>query len=203
MSNSDATLTLTPAVLLSGYAQGLFPMADDDGIEWYDVDPRAVLPLDAFHVPRRLARTVRSTDYTITVDAQFRTVMQHCAAARPGRETTWIAPEMVEAYSELHRLGYAHSVEVWQGDALAGGLYGVALGGLFAGESIFTVQRDAGKVALVHLVERLRHGGYVLLDTQYLVGPHMRQFGAIEIARAEYQRRLAQALRVEGRWNAL
>jgi leucyl/phenylalanyl-tRNA--protein transferase len=188
-------------MLFAGYSQGLFPMADDDGIEWYDVDPRAIIPLDAFHVPQRLARTVRSGKFTVTTDVCFRQVMEACAAPHPGRETTWISEEMVDAYCEFHQMHLAHSIEVWRDGALAGGLYGVAIGGLFAGESIFTIERDAGKVALVHLVERLRRAGFVLLDTQFIVGPHMRQFGAIEISRAEYRRRLAAALRVDARWD--
>jgi leucyl/phenylalanyl-tRNA--protein transferase len=190
-------MKLTPPLLVAAYAQGLFPMADEEGrIAWYDPDPRAIIPLDAFHVPRRLARTVRSGRFEIRVDTAFRTVMEACAAPAPGRETTWISPEMIDAYTALHRLGFAHSVEAWRAGRLVGGLYGVALRGLFAGESMFSRETDASKVALVHLVERLRRGGFVLLDTQFLVGGHMRQFGAIEIPRHEYKRLLAHALQV-------
>lgn len=193
---------LTPELLLSAYAQGIFPMADACGeIGWYEPIRRAIIPLDErFHVPRRLARTVRSGFYTVTFDAAFADVIEACAAPAPGRETTWISPEIIRAYTELHRLGYAHSVECWRDGQLAGGLYGVALGGLFAGESMFHRMRDASKVALVHLVERLRRGGFVLLDSQFLTGTHMLQFGAIEIPRAEYHRLLRQALAVPAIW---
>lgn len=191
-------MPLTPDILIGGYCQGLFPMADDAGeIQWYDVRRRAIIPLDAFHVPRRLARRVRNGGLAIRVDTSFRAVMLACAAPRPGHDSTWISDEMVEAYGELHQLGFAHSVEAWRGDRLVGGLYGVAVRGLFAGESMFSREPDASKVALVHLVERLRRGGFTLLDSQYIVGEHMLQFGTIEISRAEYQRRLAAALAVE------
>jgi leucyl/phenylalanyl-tRNA---protein transferase len=131
------------------------------------------------------------------VDTAFRAVVEACAAPAPGRESSWIDDQIVAAYTQLHALGFAHSVEAWRDGELVGGLYGVALRGLFAGESMFSRERDASKVALVHLVERLRRGGFVLLDTQFVVGPHMLQFGTIEIPRAEYRRRLAEALAVE------
>lgn len=193
---------LTPELLLAAYAQGIFPMADARGeIGWYEPIRRAIIPLDErFHVPRRLARTVRSGFYTVTFDEAFADVIEACAAPAPGRETTWISPEIIRAYNELHRLGYAHSVECWRDGQLAGGLYGVALGGLFAGESMFHRMRDASKVALVHLVERLRRGGFVLLDSQFLTGTHMLQFGAIEIPHAEYHRLLRRALTVPATW---
>lgn len=191
-------MQLTPENLIAGYCQGLFPMADDDGtINWYDVKRRAIIPLDAFHVPKRLARRVRNGGYDIRVDTCFREVMLACAAPRPDHDGTWISDEMVDAYVALHELGFAHSVEAWAGGELVGGLYGVAIRGLFAGESMFSRATDASKVALVHLVERLRRGGFQLLDSQYIVGEHMLQFGTIEISRAEYQRRLAVALAVE------
>ncbi len=191
-------MNLTPDMLIAGYCQGLFPMAGEDGeIEWYDVKLRAIIPLDAFHVSKRLARRVRNGGFEIRVDTCFRTVMRACAAPRPGHDGTWISEAMVDAYTTLHDLGFAHSVEAWAGGELVGGLYGVALRGLFAGESMFSRTTDASKVALVYLVERLRCGGFTLLDSQYIVGDHMRQFGAIEISRAEYQRRLAHALMVE------
>lgn len=195
-------MLLDPELLMSAYAQGVFPMAEADGqVYWYTPDPRAIIPLDGFHVPRRLARTVRSSRFQVTADHSFRQVMTECAKLRPGRETTWIGAGFVEAYTALHEHGFAHSVETWQDGELVGGLYGVALGGLFAGESMFSLVRDASKVALVHLVELLREGGYVLLDTQFIVGEHMLQFGTIEISRQEYQRRLAQALRVPASWS--
>jgi leucyl/phenylalanyl-tRNA--protein transferase len=184
-------------LLISAYCQGIFPMADDDGtIYWYDPEPRAIIPLDRFYVPRRLARTVRHGGFEIRVDSSFRAVMEACAEPAQGRMTTWISPELVDAYTDLHELGFAHSVETWRDGRLVGGLYGVAVRGLFAGESMFSRERDASKVALVHLIERLQRGGFVLLDTQFVVGGHMLQFGTIEIQRAEYKRRLVQALQV-------
>jgi leucyl/phenylalanyl-tRNA--protein transferase len=187
---------LTPALLISAYSQGLFPMADHTGaISWYDPHPRAIIPLDTFRVPRRLGRTVRSGRFDIRVDSAFRQVMQACATPAPDREETWISPELIDAYTHLHHLGLAHSVEAWRAGQLVGGLYGVALRGLFAGESMFSYETDASKVALVHLVERLQQGGFVLLDTQFLTR-HLARFGAIEISRATYKERLAQALSV-------
>jgi leucyl/phenylalanyl-tRNA--protein transferase len=194
-------MRLTPDILISAYCQGLFPMADDDGqIYWYDPNPRAIIPLDAFHVPKRLARRVRSGGFEIRVDHDFRTVMAACAEPRPGHAGTWINHELIVAYTQLHQLGFAHSVEAWRDGRLVGGLYGVAIRGLFAGESMFSRETDASKVALVHLVERLRRGGFVLLDSQFIVGTHMLQFGTIEIPRAEYKRRLAEALEMEARF---
>jgi leucyl/phenylalanyl-tRNA--protein transferase len=190
-------MQLDPQMLLAAYCQGIFPMAHDDGeIYWYDPEPRSIIPLDGFHVSRRLARTVRNGGFEIRADTSFRAVMQACAEPAPGRESSWISPEFVDAYTRLHMLGFAHSVEAWRGGRLVGGLYGVAIRGLFAGESMFSHERDASKVALVHLVERLRRGGFVLLDTQFVVTEHMRQFGTIDIPRAEYKRRLARALQI-------
>ncbi|GIV59314.1 MAG: leucyl/phenylalanyl-tRNA--protein transferase [Rhodothermaceae bacterium] len=189
---------LTPELLLYGYRHGIFPMADPrdgDAVYWFDPDPRAVIPLDAFHVPKSLARLVRKGTFEVVTDRDFEGVMRACA----DRPETWISEEIIQAYVALHRLGHAHSVECRRHGRLAGGLYGVALGGAFFGESMFHRERDASKVALVHLVERLRRGGFVLLDTQYLT-PHLARFGAIEIPRAEYRRRLAAALRIDARW---
>lgn len=186
---------LEPQTLLMAYAQGIFPMAHEDGqIYWYDPDPRAIIPLDRFHVPSRLARTVRQAPFEIHVDRAFRRVMELCAAPAAEREETWISEEFMVAYSELHRLGFAHSVEAWQDDRLVGGLYGVTLNSLFAGESMFSVGRDASKVALVHLVRRLQHRSYVLLDIQFLTD-HLAQFGAVEIPREQYHLLLKDALR--------
>lgn len=188
---------LTADLLIAAYSQGIFPMADDEGrIGWYEPTVRAIIPLETFHAPRRLMRTVRSGRFTVRYDTCFEAVMRACAMPAPGRESTWISEEMVAAYTELYRRGYAHSVECWRDDQLVGGLYGVAIGGLFAGESMFHRERDASKVALVHLVERLRRGGFVLLDSQYLGSEHLLQFGLIEITRAEYHRRLRAALQV-------
>jgi leucyl/phenylalanyl-tRNA--protein transferase len=190
-------MELTPQLLIAAYCDGIFPMAHDDGaIYWYEPNPRAIIPLDTFHVSRRLARTVRNGGFEMRVDTSFRAVMEACAEPAQDRTTTWIAPEMIDAYTELFRLGFAHSVETWRDGQLVGGLYGVSIRGLFAGESMFSRERDASKIALVHLVERLRRGGFTLLDTQFVVGGHMLQFGTIEIPRAEYKRRLAQALTV-------
>ena len=190
-------MKLTPFLLLNAYSQGIFPMADHDGtIYWYDPDPRAILPLDDFHVPRRLARTVRQDRFEIRIDTAFEAVMRACAESTADRETTWINEEIIRVYVQLFESGFAHSVESWQGDKLVGGLYGVSLRGLFAGESMFSRETDASKVALVHLVERMRLGGYRLLDTQFTTR-HLVRFGVIEIPRAEYKIRLAEALLVD------
>lgn len=194
-------MKITPELVLEAYRHALFPMADDDGgIAFYTADPRAILPLEAFHVPRRLARTVRQGVYEIRFDTAFREVVESCAGRAPGRERTWISPEMTLLYAALHDAGHAHSVECWAEGALAGGLYGVALGGLFAGESMFSRARDASKVALVHLVERLRARGFVLLDSQFLASDHLRQFNALEIPAREYRRRLDHALALDVRF---
>jgi leucyl/phenylalanyl-tRNA--protein transferase len=191
-------MRLTPDILIAGYCQGLFPMADDDGtISWYDPHPRAIIPLDAFHVPKRLGRRVRNGGFEIRVDYDSHAIMAACAEPRPGHDGTWIAPQMIDAYVALHDLGFAHSVETWRDGRLVGGLYGVAIRGLFAGESMFSRATDASKVALVHLDERLRRGGFTLLDSQEIVGTHMHEFGTGEISRAEYKRRLKAALMVE------
>jgi leucyl/phenylalanyl-tRNA--protein transferase len=191
---------MIPAELLvSAYASGWFPMAVDGGeIRWFSPDPRGIIPLDAFHVPRRLARVVRQGLFRIEIDTAFEHVIRACAEAERDRDDpgTWISEEIVESYVALHRRGLAHSVEAWRGDRLAGGLYGVALRGAFFGESMFHRETDASKVALVALVERLRNRGYRLLDTQW-VTDHLEQFGAVEIPRKEYLSRLEAALAVE------
>jgi leucyl/phenylalanyl-tRNA--protein transferase len=182
------------SLLVSAYREGIFPMALEDGeIGWFSPDPRGIIPLDTFHVPRRLARVVRSDEWTVRVDTRFEEVMRACAE-RPG-EGTWISDEILESYATLYRQGGAHSVEVWRDEALVGGLYGVHLGGVFFGESMFHRVTNASKVALVALVERLRARGFVLLDTQWTTS-HLEQFGAVEIPRKEYLRRLKEALRV-------
>ncbi|WP_114391986.1 leucyl/phenylalanyl-tRNA--protein transferase [Oleisolibacter albus] len=192
-------LTLTPELLLRAYAAGVFPMAESaesTELLWFDPPWRGILPLDGFHVPRRLRRTMRQTPFEVRIDSDFPAVMQACGAPAPGRESTWINAEILEAYTALHRLGHAHSVECWQSGTLVGGLYGVALGGAFFGESMFSRTSDASKVALVHLVARLRAGGYRLLDTQF-VTRHLTQFGATEIPRHRYRVQLAAAVRAE------
>ena len=193
---------LTPEILLRAYAEGLFPMAErrgDPTLYWVSPDKRGIIPLDGFHVPRRLARTVRSGAFTITSDRAFRAVMEACAAPGPGREESWINGEILRLYTALHISGHAHSVECWQGDRLVGGLYGVRLGAAFFGESMFSRVRDASKVALVALVEGLNRGGFLLLDTQFITA-HLARFGAVEIPRQQYLRRLHDALNREAIW---
>lgn len=181
---------IPPELLLAGYRCGIFPMALQRGeIAWFSPDPRAIIPLEEFVVPHGLARTLRRQTFEIRIDQEFKQVMEACAA----REETWISAEIIESFCELHRLGYAHSVETWRDGQLAGGLYGVALGGAFFGESMFHRETDASKVALHALVENLRRRGFTLLDTQW-VTPHLVQFGTREISRAEYLRRLRAAL---------
>jgi leucyl/phenylalanyl-tRNA--protein transferase len=189
---------LTPEILLRAYSVGLFPMAerrDDPTLYWIDPEKRGILPLQHFHVSRRLKRTVRAGRFEVRCDTAFRQVMEGCALPGPGRTETWINQEILRLYWELSRMGRAHSVEAWRGGALVGGLYGVALGGAFFGESMFSREADASKVALVHLVARLRKGGFRLLDTQF-VTEHLSQFGAMEIHRDGYRELLASALDV-------
>jgi leucyl/phenylalanyl-tRNA--protein transferase len=185
-------------LLVAAYSSGWFPMASEGEIRWYSPDPRGILPLDAVHIPRRLARVVRAGRFRIEVDRAFGDVMRACAADDRDREDpgTWINDEIIESYTALHEAGIAHSVEAWIDDRLVGGLYGVALRGAFFGESMFHHETDASKVALVALVERLRTRGYRLLDTQW-VTPHLEQFGAVEIPREDYLRRLAQSLTLD------
>lgn len=187
-------------LLVAAYCRGLFPMADDWGnIRWFDPDPRGILPLESFHVPRRLAKTIRGGTFEVRFDTSFRQVMEACAAPAPNRGETWISPELVDAYAALHALGLAHSVETWREGELVGGLYGVAVRGLFAGESMFSRATDASKVALVHLAERLRAGGFTLLDTQFLTS-HLARFGGVEVSRSRYRELLARALEVDARF---
>jgi leucyl/phenylalanyl-tRNA---protein transferase len=193
---------LTPEILLRAYAEGLFPMAErrgDPTLYWVSPEKRGIIPLDGFHVPRRLARTVRSGVFTVTSDRAFRSVMEACAAPGPGREESWINSEILRLYTALHISGHAHSVECWQGNRLVGGLYGVRLGAAFFGESMFSRVRDASKVALVALVEGLNRGSFVLLDTQFITA-HLARFGAVEIPRQQYLRRLHDALNREAIW---
>jgi leucyl/phenylalanyl-tRNA--protein transferase len=183
-------------LLIACYRQGVFPMADSrDDAEVHLVDPehRGVIPLDAPHIPRRLARRVRQDPFEVRIDTRFRDVVSACAEAGYGRENTWISLDLESLYQDLFLAGFAHSVECWRGSELLGGLYGVAIGGAFFGESMFSRATDASKVALVHLLARLKVGGFVLLDTQFLTA-HLERLGAIEIPRREYRRRLAAAL---------
>lgn len=183
---------LSPNRLLLAYRQGIFPWSEHP-LTWWSPDPRGIFELDHFHVPRSLGRVLRSTRFRVTMNQAFREVMEACAAPAPGRRTTWISAGFIEAYTRLHDLGHAHSVECWNEGRLVGGVYGVTTGGLFAGESMFHHVSDASKVALVHLVERLRERRFALFDIQ-MVTPVTRQLGAVEIARESYLRRLAAAV---------
>src|SRR5712675_109667 len=199
-SRDSASSEITPEVLLRAYACGIFPMAesaDDPTLFWVEPEMRGVIPLDGFRIASRLARTVRSDAFTVTVNTAFKAVIAGCAAPQPGRDDTWINKRIRELYVGLHALGHCHSVEVWQNDDLVGGLYGVSLGRAFFGESMFHHARDASKVALVHLVARLIAGGFRLLDTQF-VTDHLKTFGAVELPRKQYHKLLAEALAGEG-----
>ena len=190
---------VTPSLLLRAYACGIFPMAesaDDPTLFWVEPQMRGVLPLDRFHLPRRLARTVRSERFEIRVDTDFEGVIARCATPASGRRMTWINAPIRSLYGELFRMGHVHTVEAWREGRLVGGLYGLKLGAVFFGESMFSIERDASKVALVHLVARLKRGGFQLLDTQFLT-EHLAQFGAIEIPRDDYVKVLDVALRGE------
>jgi|SRR5215469_11732699 len=181
---------IDPDLLLQGYRLGVFPMAmPDDSIEWFSPEPRAILPLEDFHVPHSVRRLMRRNPFEITIDTAFPAVIQGCAE----RKDTWINDEIIESYTRLHELGHAHSVEAWKENRLAGGLYGVAVGGAFFGESMFHRVTDASKIALVTLVEHLRARKFVLLDTQWLT-PHLQQFGGIQISRSHYVRLLQRAV---------
>jgi len=195
-TRDSAASEITPEVLLRAYACGIFPMAesaDDPTLFWVEPELRGIIPLDGFRVASRLARTVRSDVFTVTVNQAFKAVMAGCASPQPGREETWINRRIRELYTGLFAIGHCHSVECWQDGELVGGLYGVSLGRAFFGESMFHVTRDASKVALVHLVARLIAGGFELLDTQY-VTEHLKTFGAMEIPRRRYTALLDKAL---------
>ena len=195
-SIDDVMIEITPQVLLKAYACGIFPMAEsaeDNALYWIEPERRGILPLDRVHVPRRLARTIRQGGFEVRIDNDFDTVIEGCAAPRAGRRSTWINGRIRSLYADLFALGHCHTVEVWEGDDLIGGLYGVHLGRAFFGESMFSKARDASKIALVYLVARLKFGGFELLDTQFVTG-HLARFGAIEVGRAEFQRLLEAAL---------
>jgi leucyl/phenylalanyl-tRNA--protein transferase len=178
--------------LLQAYRSGLFPWTVDP-VTWWSPDPRGIFELDGFHVSRSLARVLRRGEFRITRDCAFRAVMEGCAASAPGRRSTWITSEFIKAYTEMHRKGHAHSLECWQGEKLAGGIYGVAIGGFFAGESMFYRTSNASKVALYHLVEHLRNHGFELFDIQMLT-PITEQLGGVKIRRRLYLTRLAKAV---------
>ncbi|MBX6426313.1 MAG: leucyl/phenylalanyl-tRNA--protein transferase [Variibacter sp.] len=204
-SREDAVIEITPEVLLKAYACGIFPMAEnasDPALYWVEPERRGIIPLEAFHVPGRLARTVRSDRFTVVCNRDFDAVIDGCAQPRAQTDRTWINARIRRLYGALFARGHCHTVEVYAGDALVGGLYGVSLGGAFFGESMFHRARDASKVALVHLVARLRAGGFRLLDTQF-VTPHLQTFGAIEVSRSRYHKLLEAALAVRANFTAL
>lgn len=199
---SRRSVEVTADLVLRAYRHGLFPMAEGragDKLYWLDPIKRGVLPLDGFHLSRRLLRTVLTDTYTVTADRNFAGTIAGCATPLPDRTDTWINPQIERLFTDLYRLGYAHSVEAWKDGTLVGGLYGVALGGVFFGESMFSFARDASKVALVHLVARMRLGGFLLLDTQF-VTDHLAQFGAAEIPRDLYKQQLAAAVDEPAVW---
>jgi leucyl/phenylalanyl-tRNA--protein transferase len=187
---------ITPDMLLRAYSIGLFPMADsadDPELFWVEPEMRGVIPLDRFHVSRRLSKTIRRRPFEIRFDTAFEAVVEGCATPAPGRPTTWINNKIRALYAALHRMGYAHSVEAWEGDRLVGGLYGVSLGAAFFGESMFSLRTDASKICLVHLVERLRAKRFQLLDTQFTT-EHLKSFGAVDVPKAQYDLLLARAI---------
>ena len=204
-SRESALVDITPEVLLKAYACGIFPMAenaDDPALYWIEPERRGIIPLDRFHIPGRLARTVRSDRFRVMVDRDFEAVLDGCAEPMPGRARTWINGRIRTLYRKLYQRGDCHTVEVYDGDGLIGGLYGVSLGRAFFGESMFHRTRDASKIALVHLVARLKAGGYRLLDTQF-VTEHLRSFGATEVSRPVYHKLLDAALVGEADFAAL
>lgn len=204
-SRDDPMFEITPQVLLKAYSCGIFPMAesaDDPALYWIEPQQRGVLPLNGLHIPKRLMRTVRTTPLTVKVDSDYDGVIDGCAAPRAGRMSTWINGRIRSLYRELFDLGACHTVEVWNGNKMVGGLYGVALKSAFFGESMFSTERDASKIALVHLAARLIKGGFTLLDTQF-VTDHLRQFGTIELDRMTFQRELEKALGKEANFYAL
>ncbi len=201
---SARNFVLTADLLLRAYRLGLFPMAESRAsrsLHWLDPEARGVLPLDQFHLPRSLAKTLRSGRFRVTADQDFPATIAACAAARTGRPETWINQEIERLFVELFNLGFAHSVECWAGGELVGGLYGASLGGAFFGESMFSTRTDASKVALVHLVARLRMGGFSLLDTQFITA-HLARFGAVEVPREKYHELLADAVEQPARFPA-
>jgi leucyl/phenylalanyl-tRNA--protein transferase len=204
-SRESALIEITPEVLLKAYACGIFPMAEsaeDPALYWIEPEKRGIIPLDKFHVSGRLARTVRSDRFTVAINRDFDAVLDGCAEPQPGRQRTWINARIRELYRKLYDRRHCHSIEAYEGGELVGGLYGVTLGRAFFGESMFHRARDASKVALVHLVARLKAGGFTLLDTQF-VTDHLQTFGAIEVPRRQYHKLLETALVGEGNFSAL
>jgi len=196
---------ITPQILLNAYANGIFPMSDgrdDPDIFWVDPEWRGIIPLDAVKLSKRLRRTIKQDKFDVRIDTAFQKVVEECAKTSRNRENTWISEAIEKLYVELHTLGFAHSVECWQNDKLVGGLYGVSLRGAFFGESMFTRETDASKVALMHLIARLKVGGFHLLDTQFMT-EHLSQFGALEISRESYHQHLEDAMQVGGDFYSL
>ena len=196
-SHDDIMIEITPQVLLKAYSCGIFPMAesaDDPALYWIEPQHRGILPLERVHIPSRLARTIRQGRFDVRIDTDFEAVIAGCAASGPGRRSTWINGRIRHLYRELFALGHCHTLEVWLAGDLVGGLYGVHLGGAFFGESMFSRERDASKVGLIYLAARLIHGGFSLLDTQF-VTDHLRQFGTVEVSRESFHRLLEQALK--------
>jgi len=205
MASRDTIVEITPEVLLKAYACGIFPMAEsaeNPALYWIEPEARGVIPLDGFHVPSRLARTVRAERFTVVCDRDFEAVIDACAEPRRGRSRTWINARIRRLYGALFARGHCHTVEAYEGDALVGGLYGVSLGAAFFGESMFHRARDASKVALVHLVARLKAGGFRLLDTQF-VTDHLKTFGAAEVSRRQYHKLLEAAVAADADFTAL
>lgn len=204
-SPTSVQIEITPQVLLKAYSCGIFPMAesaDDPALYWIEPQHRGILPLDRLHISRRLVRKIRQAPYDVRVDTDFEGVIEGCAASRPGRRSTWINGRIRSLYRELFAIGCCHTVETWLDGKLVGGLYGVHLGGAFFGESMFSSGRDASKIALVYLAARLIHGGFMLLDTQF-VTDHLRQFGTIEVSRSAFQKLLEPALAANADFNRL
>jgi leucyl/phenylalanyl-tRNA--protein transferase len=197
-------LEITPELIIRAYRAGIFPMSEDatdDDLFWVSPDMRGIMPLDAFRLSHSLRKAIRKSGFSVRVDTDFDAIIAACAEPDEGRETTWINRTIRQVYGQLFARGVAHTVEVWDGDDLVGGLYGLAIGGAFFGESMFHRRTDASKMAMAHLVERLNAGGFRLLDTQFLT-PHLASLGGIEIPRADYEERLAQALPIDADWTA-
>ncbi len=201
----EKMVEITPQVLLKAYACGIFPMAesaDDAALYWIEPEKRGIIPLDNVHIPRSLAKTIRKDTFEIRIDHDFHEVIEACGSAKAGRTSTWINQKIADLYYELFKMGYCHTVETWAEGKLVGGLYGVHLGGVFFGESMFSFRRDASKVALIYLIARLKYGGFQLLDTQF-VTDHLRTFGAAEVSRDDFQRLLERALSCKSDFSAL
>jgi len=201
---SPFDIEITPELIIRAYRAGIFPMAEDaedEDLFWVSPEMRGIIPLDGFHLSTSLRKAIRKSGFVVKVDTDFDSIIDGCAEPDDGRESTWINNTIRSVYGELFRRGVVHTVEVWDGNELVGGLYGLAIGGAFFGESMFHRRTNASKMAMAHLVERLKAGGFVLLDTQFLT-PHLASLGGVEIPREQYEERLAEALLVSGDWSA-